>query len=107
MALCAAVQEAIFLRQLLSDLGFQQQHPTTILEDNQGCIALAKNPVLHKRTKHIDIRYHFKRERVASGEVRVVYVPTQHQLADMLTKALPRDRLVHLRDRMLGYKREE
>ena len=60
-----------------------------IFEDNQGCIALSANPVFHKRTKHIDIRYHFIRERVASGEVELRYVPTAEQLADLLTKGLP------------------
>lgn len=103
MALSAGVQEALYLRQLLEDLGYQQSAATVIHEDNQGCIALADNPIHHKRTKHIDIRYHFVRERIESEEIKVSYVPTEHQLADLLTKALPRDRMVYLRDHVMGH----
>jgi hypothetical protein len=102
-AACAAVQEATHLRQLLQDLGFPQEEPTLIMEDNQGCIALSGNPVLHKRTKHIDIKYHFIRERVASQEVALKYVATADQLADILTKPLLRVRLEKMRDIILGY----
>jgi hypothetical protein len=103
MAACAAVQEAIHLRQLLEDLGYKQDQATVIFEDNQGCITLSENPVFHKRTKHIDIRYHFIRERVASGEIELRYVATEHQLADLLTKALAGPRTVMLRNRIMGY----
>lgn len=103
MAVCAAVQEAIHLRQLLKDLGFKQDQATVIFEDNQGCIALSENPVFHKRTKHIDIKYHFVRERVASGEIELRYVATEHQLADLLTKGLAGPRTVMLRSRIMGY----
>ena len=61
MAACATVQEAVYLRTLLSSISVQVPGPTTIYEDNQGCIALDSNPVHHKRTKHIDVRYHFVR----------------------------------------------
>lgn len=102
MAVCAAVQEAIHLRQLISDLGYMQDQPTVIFEDNQGCIAMSANPVFHKRTKHIDIRYHFIRERITSGDVELRYVATEYQLADLLTKALPRPRINSLRSSTLG-----
>lgn len=103
MAACSAVQEAVYMRRLLSGLGYQGDVPTIIYEDNQGCIALSENPVLHKRTKHIDIRYHFTREKVESGEVVLEYIPTEHQLADLLTKALLRHRVTSLRDQVMGY----
>ena len=61
-----AAQEGIWLRRLLSDLGMKS---TVILEDNQGVIAIAKNPVDHSRTKHIDIRYHYIRECVRNGQI--------------------------------------
>ena len=102
MAVCAAVQEAIHLRQLMKDIGYTQGQPTIIFEDNQGCIALSANPVFHRRTKHIDIRYHFIRERIASGEIELRYISTEHQLADILTKALPRLRINSLRHSILG-----
>jgi hypothetical protein len=103
MALCAAAQEGIQLRQLLADLGFEQKGPTVIYDDNQGCVALAQSARAGKRTKHIDVRYHFVRERVEGGELKVVYVPTERQLADLLTKALERVKLERLRERVLGY----
>ena len=103
MAACGAVQEAIHLRQLLNDLGYVQDKPTVIFEDNQGCIALTENPVFHRRTKHIDIRYHFIREKVASGEVVLKYVPTADQLADLLTKGLPKPRSMALRNVIMGH----
>ena len=64
VALCMATQEAIWLRRLLADIGEPPEGPKEIYEDNQGAISMAKNPVGHARTKHIDIRYHFVRERV-------------------------------------------
>jgi hypothetical protein len=103
MAACAATQEAVYLRRLLEGLGFKQEGATLILEDNQGCIALSENPVHHQRTKHIDVRYHFVRERVESGEVKLVYVPTEHQLADLLTKPLFKPRVELLRTGVLGH----
>jgi hypothetical protein len=103
MAACAATQEAVYLRRLMEGLGYKQEAATVILEDNQGCIALSENPVLHQRTKHIDVRYHFVRERVESGEVRLVYVPTEHQLADLMTKPLNKPRVEFLRKGVLGY----
>ena len=59
-------------------------------EDNQGAIAMAKNPVGHARTKHIDIRYHFVREGVQNGAIFLNYVATDEMIADILTKPLPK-----------------
>jgi hypothetical protein len=92
MALSSAAQMAIWLRRLLSDLSFVQTKATVIFEDNQGCIAIAKNPVNHERTKHIDIKYHFVRELIEANEVAVTYLQTEDMLADILTKGLARDR---------------
>jgi hypothetical protein len=104
MALSTGVQEAIHLRSLLRDLGYEQRGPTAIHEDNQACIAMSSNPTVnHKRSKHIDIRYHFTRERVESGDLELRYVPTEHQLADLLTKALESKRVAKLREQVLGY----
>ena len=99
MALTQATKEAIWLQSLLSELGFAQG-VTTIYEDNQSCIALAKNPVHHARTKHIDVQYHFSREKVESKDIEVVYVPTEDMVADALTKALPRPRFTKLVSKM-------
>ena len=72
-----------------------------IYEDNNGAINLTKNPKHHERTKHIDIAYHFTRERVVSKELSVVYCHTSDMLADTMTKGLPRIQFQKFRD-MLG-----
>jgi hypothetical protein len=88
-----ATKEAIWLQGFL-----KQIHPdldggaTIIYGDNQGAIALAKNPQFHARTKHIDIQHHFVREKVAEGRIQLKYVPTTQQVADGLTKPLCRDK---------------
>jgi hypothetical protein len=91
MAASNATKEAIWLRTLLDDLGFTQVQATTIHADNQGCIALSRNPVSHSRAKHIDIRHHFIRERVANKEIDLQFCSTKDMLADIFTKALPRE----------------
>jgi hypothetical protein len=58
--------------------------------DNQGAVALAKNPVFHDRSKHIDIQYHYTREVFKAGAIGLAYLPTKEMLADLLTKPLPR-----------------
>ena len=89
MALSEATQEAVWLKVFLCELGEMTiDESVKIYEDNQGSIALAKNPEFHKRTKHIDIRYHFVREKVEDGQVNLVYCPTQDMLADMMTKPI-------------------
>ncbi len=91
MALSMATQTAIWIRKLLNDFDVASVEPVVIYEDNQGCIAMAKNPVNHERTKHIDIRYNFVRERVEDKTVVVKYLETTEMLADILTKGLSRD----------------
>lgn len=60
-----------------------------VYEDNEGAIALAKNPVTNSNSKHIDTRHHFLREKVESGEICITHVRSEFQHADFLTKALP------------------
>uniref|UniRef100_A0AAV1U9J1 Reverse transcriptase Ty1/copia-type domain-containing protein n=1 Tax=Peronospora matthiolae TaxID=2874970 RepID=A0AAV1U9J1_9STRA len=86
MDLSEATQEAVWLRVFLCELGeMTSNQAVKIFEDNQGSIALAKNPEFHKRMKHIDIRYHFAREKVAEGQVVLGYCPTKDKNADMMT----------------------
>ena len=96
IALSAATREAIWLRRLLTDIGVPLKGPTVIHEDNQGAIAIARNPVSHARTKHIDIRYHFVCEGIQNGAVDLKYVPTDEMVADILTKPLPKHRFKKL-----------
>ena len=85
VALSVATQEAMWLRQPMMELQNEKELPPTVLwEDNQGAIALAKNPVFHKRTKHIQIRYHFVSDDVDD------FCPGKKMVADILTKPIPR-----------------
>jgi hypothetical protein len=82
-----AAQEALWFQQLLEELGIRQ-NTINVYEDNQGCIALTKNPQENKRTRHIQIKYHFIRNHVKSQRLNFLYCPTQYQLADMFTKGV-------------------
>lgn len=95
MALTQAAKEAIWIKSYLADIDVHVHGPVTVFGDNQGSLALAKNPVFHARTKHIDIQHHFIRDCVASGTIFVDYISTHDMLADGLTKPLSRDK--HLR----------
>ncbi|KAE9076669.1 hypothetical protein PF010_g23812 [Phytophthora fragariae] len=88
LALSGCVKECVWMRRLLKDIGAEQVGATVIYEDNQGAMALAKNAGYQARTKHIDIRYHFIREKAVSNEVKLEYVDTKNQLADFMTKGL-------------------
>jgi hypothetical protein len=89
MALGLAVQEAIWLRRLLRDLNVATTEPTRIHEDNQGAIAMTKNPVGHKRNKHIDIKHHVVQEAVQANTVALTYYPTSEMAQfDQLKKEL-------------------
>jgi hypothetical protein len=85
-----AAKQAIWLRSILKEFGYPQDGPTTLYEDNTGAISFAKNPIAHKRTKHIGIQFHFIRELLESRQIFLLYIPTTDQLADFLTKALGR-----------------
>ena len=101
VALSFATQEVVWLRKLLiTDLKSTSQKPTVLMEDNQGAISIAKNPVAHARTKHIDIRYHYIREAVQNGTINLCFCPSENMIADLLTKPLPRGRFTMLRDAM-------
>jgi hypothetical protein len=76
--------------------------PIKVYVDNKSAIALANNPVFHKRSKHIDIKYHWLREKVAEGVVTLVYVKSEEQLADIFTKGLAYPRFMQLVHRVRG-----
>ena len=89
IALSSASQEAIWLQQLMSDLLNKRVQETTILEDNQSTICLAKNQQVHGKTKHVDIKYHFIRDLVEAERIKLTYCASKDMVADMLTKGLP------------------
>lgn len=101
VALCAATKAIIPIRRLLSDLDYNQRHPTSIKCDNQRAITLVHNPESSKRTKHVDTQYFFTCDMQQIKEIDVEYVSTKEQLADPLTKALPRDTFKSLVDNIM------
>ena len=93
MALGQATKESAWIKRLLVEIGFHQQNqPAKILSDNQGAISLTKKLMFHSQTKHIDIQHHFLCEKSKASEIRVVHCRTENMLADVLTKALSRDK---------------
>jgi len=94
MALCESSREAVWLNKPVQGVVSQELltaisgGPTDIKVDNSGCIDFSKNPVEHKRTKHIDIRYHFVREAITKNMVTLEHCAADHMAADRMTKEL-------------------
>ena len=88
IALTEGTKQLVWLRRFLTDLSFDQSQPTSIRSDNLRAITLSHNASYHARTKHINITYHFIRERVASNEVALTYIRLKENPAGLMTKAL-------------------
>ncbi|XP_017239203.1 uncharacterized mitochondrial protein AtMg00810-like [Daucus carota subsp. sativus] len=88
-AMASAAADVTWTVRLLEELGVTNLKPVTLHCDNQSSIAIAKNPVFHERTKHIEIDMHFTRDKVMEGLLQLTYLPTTQQLADVFTKILP------------------
>ena len=100
MAAASVTKEVLWLKTLLKDLGVPSKS-VHIWSDNQASLALIKNPILSQRSKHIDVSYHFVRERAESGEVLFEYITTEKMAADCFTKPVPAAKLEFCR-RQLG-----
>ncbi|GJV51859.1 putative ribonuclease H-like domain-containing protein [Tanacetum coccineum] len=85
----------IWMRTQLLDYGYKYNR-IPMYYDFKSAIAISCNPVQHSKTKHIDIRYHFIKEHVEKGTVEIYFVGTEYQLADLFTKALPKERFEYL-----------
>ncbi len=96
-----ATCEVVWLQKLLSDLGQSVDAHVVIYCDNINSILLVNNPVYHVRTKHIEVHYHFIREKVLANEIDLIHVSTENQVADIFTKALGTYKLKKFR-KMLG-----
>jgi hypothetical protein len=92
--------EAVWMRRMLKYSLQEQQEPTTIFYDKNSTIMLSKNHVFHKKTKHIDTRYHFIRDLVNNKEICLEFCRSKEKIADIFTKALARDAFQHLRSHM-------
>ena len=103
IALTAAVQELMYLCQLLKAIEIGQPNCLPVIfEDNQGTIALANNPVNRQRSKHIDVRYHFVRSQLDEGKFLLEYCPTGKMIADLMTKPAAKFQLVRFRSFLFG-----
>nr|GEW90532.1 ribonuclease H-like domain, reverse transcriptase, RNA-dependent DNA polymerase [Tanacetum cinerariifolium] len=93
----AVATQALWLKRLLSKLTHSQEEKVTIQVDNKSVISLMKNPIFYGRSKHIDTKYHFIRECVKREDIQVEFVNGEYQKADILTKALPKIKLLTMR----------
>ena len=98
-ALAHISAEFCWLQSLATELKLKLETPV-VWSDNMGAAALASNPVMHARTKHIEIDIHFVRDKVLKKELEVRYIPTQEQVADIFTKALGSARFLELRSKL-------
>ncbi|KAB2617825.1 gag-pol polyprotein [Pyrus ussuriensis x Pyrus communis] len=95
------VQELLWLKILLRELGFNSTKPSNLYCDNKAAISIAHNLVQHDRTKHVEVDRHFIKERLVDGTINLPYVKSDDQLADILTKAVS-SRIFHLSLSKLG-----
>ncbi|CAA7031059.1 unnamed protein product [Microthlaspi erraticum] len=100
-AMAFLTQELVWLKRLLQDFGVSHDQPMSVFSDSKSAIALSVNPVQHEHTKHIEIDCHYIRDSILAGVVATTFVPSQQQLADILTKALGH-REIHFFLRKLG-----
>lgn len=87
-SLATTVAELVWLIGMLKDLDFELQLPVTIYSDSKSAIQLASNPVYHERAKHLEIHYHFVREKLQQGLILIKYIHSKEQPTDILTKGL-------------------
>lgn len=99
IAMSSCCAQILWMRSQLSDYGFEF-NKIPLYCDNKSAIALSCNNAQHSRAKHIDIRHHFIREQVENGVVELYFVRTEYQLADIFTKALPRERFEFILPRL-------
>jgi hypothetical protein len=95
-----ATCEIVWLRRILQDLGISQAEATSLFIDSQSAIKLAKNPVFHSKTKHVDTKYHHIRSLIAKDVIKPIYCPSEDQISDIFTKPLGRIKFTKFRDEL-------
>ena len=102
MALTNTTQEALFLMMLMEDFRITVSKPVMLFGDNQGSLDMLKNTSSNDRSKHIDIKYHFIREKYNEGLINVRYIPTGDNVADIFTKPVTKAKLVQFQNTLFG-----
>ena len=92
--------QILWMVQSLADLNVKYYEPIPIHCDNTSAISVSKNPVLHSKTKHIALKYHFLHEQVATKAVLLHYIPSTEQIPDIFTKPLPTSQFEYLRQKL-------
>ena len=97
---CSSSCEVVWLRKLLSNLFDLQLDATCIYCDNQSCVKLSENPIFHDKSKHIEIKYHYIRDIVQRGAVKLQYIAMDDQIADVLKNPLARVKFEYFREKL-------
>ena len=100
MATTVNCSNVVWFKQLLVGMKIEIKDPMVIYCDNTSAINISKNLVMHTKTKHIAIKYHFLRELVQDKEVRLEYVNTKKQIADIFIETLPKNAFLYLRGKL-------
>ena len=100
VAVSEAAKEATWIRSLLKEIQRRRPEPIPLLCDNQGAIRCAHNPELHRKMKHVDIRFRFVKRAQESGVIDASYINSENQVADIFTKALPLPKFQYLREKL-------
>jgi hypothetical protein len=101
MAACECMKEVIWLCELLSEIGIQVEKPATMFEDNQSTIKVCENDIMHDRSKHVRIKYHRIRQEIKDKTLRLEWVPSGDNVADIFTKSTGSIIFNKLRERLL------
>jgi ribonuclease HI len=98
VALSETIKETIWLTRLVQFFGFSTEENVTVMTDSQSCMKYISNDKFSNRTKHVDTKYHFVKDLVSKKQVKLNYVPTDQNIADMFTKPLQSTKLKYLRE---------
>jgi hypothetical protein len=96
IAAATCCTQVLWMKQTLTDIQVEYDEPIPIYFDNTSAIIISKNPVMHSKTKHIPIKYHFLREQVVDKNIRVEYVDTKEKVTDIFTKPFPQEAFEYL-----------
>ena len=99
-AMALGIWQLIWLERPLGELHLTTTNPMLLYYDNKATISIARNPIHHDRTKHVEVDRHFIKEKIEGGMLNVEYVPTRERVADILTKRLPRQNFDELTSKL-------